>query len=102
MDNSSQNENLIVSLHGKIDRLSADVRLLLGQNLKDYYSPREVGEKTGFTPRMILNYCNDGTIAGEKVGNSWRIPRAEYLNFIECSSQEQETSELAKDLPENA
>ncbi|MEL6558358.1 MAG: helix-turn-helix domain-containing protein [Bacteroidota bacterium] len=92
MDNSPQNENLIVSLHGKVDRLNADVRLLIEQNLKDYYSPREVGEKTGFTKRMILNYCNDGTIKAEKVGNSWRIPRAEYLSFTESKSSTQMNS----------
>lgn len=42
----------------------------------DYMTTKQAAEKWQISDRRVLQYCNDGRIAGaEKMGNTWLIPK---------------------------
>lgn len=53
--------------------------------MKEYYTPREIAEKTGASQQLIANRLKNGaSLRGERVGSRWRIEKAEGDRFIEA------------------
>ena len=47
-----------------------------GENVLEYLTGKEAGEKWSITPRMVNYYCSAGRIPGAiKKGNLWLIPK---------------------------
>jgi excisionase family DNA binding protein len=47
----------------------------------DLWTTREVAEYLSLSRRTVSNWCGSGRIAAVKLGDDWRIPRAEVVKL---------------------
>lgn len=57
---------------------------------KDYYSIDEIATHLNMSVKSIRRYVAAGTLDAIKIGNTYRIPRAALLDFINRQSKEQQ------------
>lgn len=50
--------------------------------MKEMYSPQEVAEILDIHVKTVRRYLRDGTIMGQKIGGSWKIPLDEIQNQV--------------------
>jgi len=54
---------------------------------KEYYSPQEIAEKFNLKPRTVTNWIRQGKLKAIKLGDLWRVHRADLEAFIKDSQE---------------
>jgi len=54
---------------------------------KEYYSPQEIAEKFNLKPRTVANWIRQGKLKAIKLGDLWRVHRADLEAFIKDSQE---------------
>ncbi|HEY8464881.1 MAG TPA: helix-turn-helix domain-containing protein [Bacillota bacterium] len=54
---------------------------------KEYYSPQEIAEKFNLKPRTVANWIRKGKLKAIKLGDLWRVHRADLEAFIKDSQE---------------
>lgn len=57
---------------------------------KEYYSPQEIAEKFNLKPRTVANWIRQGKLKAIKLGDLWRVHRADLEAFIKDSQKKNE------------
>jgi len=55
---------------------------------EQFLTPRQAGDALQLNPRTIVKLIGDGELIGVKFGGSWRLPRDQFVKYVEEKTNE--------------